>query len=151
MEEFYIKKLNLNLPAENGYLDEFSSLNQIHYSAAYYLLSFPKVNPLHLLDVDESWQYCDGNPLKLHMLSVKNGYQHVTIGNNLKLGEKFIHIVPANTWMCAEVLGTKGNFTLLSHFSAPPFKFEHHHKGTFDKLIKLFPDYSDLIKKFQWK
>ena len=160
MKNYYINKLNLNLEIENGFLSEVqpntglipskylsTDFPRKIYSFAYYLLPFGLYTPWHKLKCHQSWQFCDGKPLKLHLISENGEYSQTIISEK----DNFVHIVEPGIWQAAEVIGSRGNdFTLLSHFNFPQFDKEDRCRGSFDRLINLFPHLEKIIDKFKW-
>lgn len=160
-KEEYIKKLNLHMKIENGYLGATYPCKEIIpkkylptsaaaplFSFAYYLLPGERFNPLHKLGLYESWQYCDGGAVRIYTISPKGDLEATVVGP----GGKFIHIVPPGYWMCAHLdQPSTQDFSLVSHFGIPSFSPTEHVKGTEESLIKEFPQHQTFIETFSWK
>ena len=162
--DYLIKKLNLKklwsndflaqiyhspltVPKEN--LPSYFDGDRKMYNWAYYLIPEGCICPFHLMYADESWQYCSGGPLELWIIEGENNPKKIIIGKDLKKDHSFFHLVQSNKWMAATPCnGSK--YTLITHCVSPSFAEQDVIKGYEKDIIKLIPDYSDLVKKFSW-
>lgn len=90
-------------------------------TAIYYLLQADELSAWHKADADEAWLWHAGGPLALTLSAPEGkGAQSVTLGPDLRAGQRPQAIIPANHWQTAETLGA---WTLVSCLVAPGFDF----------------------------
>ena len=90
-------------------------------TAIYYLLQADEVSAWHRVDADEAWLWHAGGPLALTLSPPEGkGAASVTLGPDLRVGQRPQAIVPAGHWQTAETLGA---WTLVSCLVAPGFQF----------------------------
>lgn len=88
-------------------------------TAIYFLLKAGERSHWHKVDAAEGWHYYAGAPLRLEI--ARNGARlSVTLGTNLREGERPQAIVPAGDWQRAESLG---RWSLVGCTVAPGFDF----------------------------
>lgn len=118
------------------------------YNWCYYLIPEGSIFPLHKLLSDESWQFCLGGSIDLHL--IKDGeIETIRIGPNIVEKENLFYIVKRNTWFAATP--AKGSeYTLITHCVSPGWAPEDDIPGFYNDMIKLAPKYPDFIKKFSW-
>ncbi|MBA4228001.1 MAG: cupin [Hyphomonas sp.] len=90
-------------------------------TAIYYLLQADEISAWHRVDADEAWLWHAGGPLALTLSPPGGkGAASVTLGPDLRAGQRPQAIVPAGHWQTAETLGA---WTLVSCLVAPGFEF----------------------------
>lgn len=90
-------------------------------TAIYYLLQADEISAWHHVDADEAWLWHAGGPLALTLAPPDGkGAASVTLGPDLRAGQRPQAIVPAGHWQTAETLGA---WTLVSCLVAPGFEF----------------------------
>jgi uncharacterized protein len=90
-------------------------------TAIYYLLQADEFSAWHRVDADEAWLWHAGGPLALTLSPPEGkGAASVTLGPDLRAGQRPQAIVPAGHWQTAETLGA---WTLVSCLVAPGFEF----------------------------
>ena len=90
-------------------------------TAIYYLLQADEVSAWHKVDADEVWLWHAGGPLSLTLSPPDGkGAASLTLGPDLRAGQRPQVIVPAGHWQTAETLGA---WTLVSCLVAPGFEF----------------------------
>lgn len=90
-------------------------------TAIYYLLQADEVSAWHRVDADEGWLWHAGGPLALTLSPPDGkGAASITLGPDLRAGQRPQVIVPAGHWQTAETLGA---WTLVSCLVAPGFDF----------------------------
>jgi uncharacterized protein len=96
---------------------------------------------LHRLPVDEVWQFCGGDPLRLVRLHQDGRASQVT------LGEPIPHaVVPAGCWMGAHVVDG-GRYALVGCTMAPGFVDSDCELGTREELTRRYPDEAGTIAR----
>lgn len=87
----------------------------------YYLLQADEVSAWHRVDADEIWLWHAGGPLALTVsLPDGKGAAAITLGPDLRAGQRPQCAIPAHHWQTAESLGA---WTLVSCVVAPGFEF----------------------------
>jgi len=158
---FYISKLQLNPHPEGGYYKEVYRSDEIieavHLPVRYkssrafstsifFLLKNDQVSMFHKLKSDEIWHFYDGCGVKIYVIE-KNGIKReVLLGNKLEQGELPQVIINKNSWFGAELLN-KSSFCLIGCTVSPGFEFKDFELGEREKLLKLFPQHENIIKK----
>lgn len=100
-------------PAEAG--------KRTNLTAIYYLLLADEISAWHRVDADEAWLWHAGGPLALTLSPPDGkGAASITLGPDLRAGQRPQAIVPAGHWQTAETLGA---WTLVSCLVAPGFEF----------------------------
>jgi uncharacterized protein len=90
-------------------------------TAIYYLLQADEVSAWHKVDADEAWFWHAGGPLALTLSPPDGkGATSMTLGPDLRAGQRPQGIIPADHWQTAETLG---HWTLVSCSVAPGFEF----------------------------
>jgi uncharacterized protein len=89
-------------------------------TAIYFLLARGQHSHWHRVDAAEGWHWYAGAPLRLAI--VEDGKERiVTLGTDLKAGQRPQAIVPAHAWQSADTLG---DWTLVGCTVAPAFVWE---------------------------
>jgi len=87
----------------------------------HFLLQADEVSAWHRVDADEIWLWQAGGPLALTTSPPDGkGANAITLGPDLRAGQRLQGIVPAHHWQAAETLGA---WTLVSCVVAPGFEF----------------------------
>ncbi len=157
-----ITKFQLLPHAEGGYFKEIyrseESIKNLclpnRYSgdrcfatSIYYLLKSDQVSYFHKIKSDEIWHFYSGSPIIIHCLNEKDGYKRNKIGNSILQNEIPQHIIKNGTWFAAEVM-EKNSYSLVGCTVSPGFDYHDFTLADRDELIKMFPKYNDLIKRF---
>ncbi len=122
-----IRILNMKPYAEGGhYVETFRSeiggTDRSPISAIYFLLQADEVSEWHRIDAAEIWLWHAGGPLILTIASPEGQNAHpMTLGPDLRSGQRPQGVVPANHWQTAETLGA---WTLVSCAIGPGFEFD---------------------------
>ncbi len=104
------------------------------------------VSFFHRLTHDEVWHFYKGQAFILHLLHPNGSYQKVIMGNNILRKEKVQFTIPANVWQAAELL-PESKYALFGCTMAPGFTGACFEGGTIERLLKMYPNQSDIIKK----
>ncbi|MTH97182.1 cupin domain-containing protein [Roseibium sp. RKSG952] len=87
----------------------------------YFLLPEGVLSRWHKVDAVETWHWYAGAPLELSISPDGESKQILTLGNDLKTGQRPQGIVPPHGWQQARSLGA---WTLVGCTVAPGFQFE---------------------------
>jgi len=160
--DYFIKKLNLQPHPEGGYYREvFRSQNSIskeglseHYSgersaltSIYYLLKNGQKSHFHRLLSDEIWHFYSGGSIKLLVIDKAGKLEQKILGNDLQNGESFTLCISSGEWFAATPL-KDANYCLCGCIVAPGFDFSDFEMAKKSELLKLYPQYSNIIKDF---
>lgn len=160
--EKLIKKLNLvPHPNEGGYFVEtyrseeniFKKNLPARYNgdralgtAIYYLLTEKTFSEIHKLKSDEIFHFYLGDTVEMINLFPDGKVKKIILGQDLFNGMEFQVIVPKMVWQGARLVDG-GSFALLGTTVSPGFDYNDYESGDRAELIKIYPDYEDLIIK----
>lgn len=160
--DFYIKKLKLAPHPEGGYFrevyrsEEFVEKNclparyggsRAFSTSIYFLLKKGQKSLLHKLKSDEIWHFYDGSSVKLYTIDSKGKILQGLLGRNIDAWESMQLAIKRGYWFCAEVLDVN-SFSLFGCTVAPGYDFSDFKLGDRAKLLQLYPQHEELIKKF---
>ncbi|HET9278369.1 MAG TPA: cupin domain-containing protein [Flavitalea sp.] len=156
-----IKQLNLEPHPEGGYYrqtyrsteyinrttlpDRFAGDRAIS-TAIFYLLQQGDFSAFHRIKSDECWHFYSGGALVIHIIKHNGDYLHVKLGKNIREGENFQYVVPAEAWFAVEPAPETG-FALTGCTVAPGFDFSDFEMGDKQTLLSLFPQHAWIIKR----
>ncbi len=89
-------------------------------TAIYYLLRAGEGSHWHRVDATETWHFYAGDPLELRIAGEGRPPTEVTLGRDLRAGQRPQAIVPRGAWQAARPLGA---WTLVGCTVAPSFEF----------------------------
>jgi len=119
-----IRLLDMRRHPEGGhYAETFraASEGRAAMTAIYYLLQADELSAWHRVDAQEAWLWHAGGPLALTLSPPDGkGASAMTLGPDLRAGQRPQAVVPAHYWQTAETLG---HWTLVSCIVAPGFEF----------------------------
>lgn len=119
-----IRLLDMRRHPEGGhYAETFRAAGEgrATMTAIYYLLQADELSAWHRVDAQEAWLWHAGGPLALTLSPPDGkGASAMTLGPDLRAGQRPQAIVPAHHWQTAETLG---HWTLVSCIVAPGFEF----------------------------
>ncbi len=156
---YYIDKLGLEKHPEGGYYREIYRAGEIYFTetipskklnkknistSIYFLLNGKDKSLFHRLNSDEIWHFYDGCDIKIFIIDTGGKLTEVLLG---KGGEVFQYVIPKNNWFAAE-LTDKKSFALVGCTVSPGFDFKDFELAERSRLLKLFPEYEKLIRRF---
>ncbi|MCF8241730.1 MAG: cupin domain-containing protein [Melioribacteraceae bacterium] len=157
-----IEKLGLKEHPEGGYFNEVYRSNESiakislpeRYSGSrnfgtsiYFMLTGNQFSSFHKLKSDETWYFHSGSPIIIYIINEDGMLSTINLGLNITGDEVPQYTINKNSWFAAE-LKDKNSFGLISCAVFPGFDFDDFQLGRQIELIKLFPQHSELIKKF---
>ncbi|MEP6747325.1 MAG: cupin domain-containing protein [Bacteroidota bacterium] len=157
--DYWITKLQLNAHIEGGaYTRTYSSdliIPQSHLStnfhgprpvstAIYFLLKKDQFSAMHRIASDELWHFYYGDPLIVYELDVAGNLTKHLLGNNPENNEHFQCLVKAGSWFGAAVKDGSA-YSLAGCTVAPGFDFADFELGERNVLLKLYPQYAEII------
>jgi uncharacterized protein len=157
--EYWIDKLQLLPHPEGGYFKEtyrsdesilkenlpegFSGVRNFS-TAIFYLLQNEQCSKLHRIKSDEMWHFYDGSGLKIFVINDNKNLSERKLGLNIDKGELPQVVVEAGKWFGAQV-NKSNTYCLAGCTVSPGFDFDDFELGERKNLLKLFPDYQDII------
>ena len=157
--KYWITKLALQPHPEGGYFREiYRATDQISADALpmryqgprafstsiYFLLTGTQISTLHRLASDEQWHFYDGSTLLLELITPDGSLREVRLGRRTTAGEQFQAVIPAGTWMGAQLARHRG-YALIGCTVAPGFEFQDFEAGQRSDLLERFPQHRKLI------
>ena len=142
----WIDILALEPHPEGGYYREtFRSDNEID-TAIYFLLEAGQISAFHRIASDELWCFHTGAPLCVEQLNPDGSRTTHRLGPLPDLKQSFQCVIPAQSWFGTHVDADIG-YSLVSCAVAPRFVFPDFELADRAKLIRAFPQHSDLIER----
>jgi len=112
-------------------------------TAIWYLLTPDTCSALHRLPADEVYHFYLGDPVELLLLNPEGG-EVVTVGPDLRSGQRPQVVVPAGTWQ-GSALAAGGAFALMGTTMAPGFDFSDYEAADRDVLSRAYPAFAERI------
>ncbi len=114
-------------------------------SHIYYYLNSDDFSAWHRVDCDELWHFYGGSDCILHLFTEQGDLSCVKLGD-LGNGAQVCHLVPAGTWMAAEV-GCENAYVFLGCTCMPAFSEVSWEVAQRDNLIAQFSQHRDIIQR----
>lgn len=159
--DYYIKKLGLEKHPEGGWFKEvYRSDEEIagkhlperftggrnHSTSIYFLLTSDTFSAFHRIKSDELWHFYDGSPVTIYMIDGDGIYSEITLGRDIENGEVLQCVIPHGVWFGAKV-NSADSFCLVGCTVAPGFHFDDFELADCNELLKLFPQYKEIIER----
>ena len=159
--EFWIKKLNLQEHPEGGYYIEVHRSeilvglhrNKSFRSACtviYYLLKGDQFSSFHMLMSDETWHFCLGSSITLHIIKGDGALSEIKLGMNFDDNEGFQAIIGSGSWFAASV-NDVSSYSLVGCTVSPGFDYRDWKMANIKSLTKLYPQHKAVIEKYTRK
>ncbi len=160
--KYYIDKLKLITHPEGGYYREIYRSGEfidieglpdryknkrVFSTSIYFLIEGRQVSKFHKLKSDETWHFYDGGSIKIYILDENKTLNQVILGKELSEENLFQFTIKKNNWFAAE-LTESDSFALIGCSVSPGFDFEDFELAERNSLIKNYPEYEIIIKKF---
>ena len=113
-------------------------------TAIYYLLTPDTFSAMHQLAGDEVFHFYLGDPVTMLQLDPEGKGRVITLGQDLAAGQTPQAVVPRGVWQ-GSMLIEGGRFALLGTTVAPGFDPGDFRIGERADLMRLYPDWSDII------
>lgn len=108
------------------------------HTAIYYLLSPTSISAMHRLPGDEVFHHYLGDPVDMLLLHPDGRHAHVTLGPDLRAGQRPQVVVPGGVWQ-GSLLRPGGAWALLGTTMAPGFAFADYVHGDVEALAAAWP------------
>ncbi len=113
-------------------------------TAIYFLLQSGEISALHRIKSDEIWHFYSGVPLTVHVITPEGTCYPLLLGPDALAGEAFQRVVPAGCWFGAVV--HQEGYSLVGCTVAPGFDFADFEMGCRERLLKQFPEQSEVVQ-----
>jgi uncharacterized protein len=113
-------------------------------TAIYYLLTADTFSSMHRLRWDEAFHFYLGDPVEMLLLEPDGEGRRITLGADLRAGERPQVIVPAGVWQGAR-LAKGGRVALLGTTMAPGFDAADFEIGRRAELEERWPAHAAAI------
>ena len=100
----------------------------------------------HKLTADEVWHFYGGDPLRLVLLYPDGSSRDVILGSDLLQGQSVQFVIPAGVWQAGHML-EGGRYSLFGCTMAPGFTDSMFEGGVRERLIELYPDRTEDIRR----
>lgn len=159
--KYLIKKLNLIRHIEGGYYFEYYRAkgkikkgclpkkfkgDRVYSTSIYFLLQGDDFSAFHKLKADEVLHFYDGVTLLVYIIYPDKHIEIKRLGRNIKKGDSYQILIEAGCW-CALKPEKRNNYSLIGCTVSPGFEYDDFTLAKKEQLIKLFPEYKDIIEK----
>jgi len=159
--DYWIEKLSMEGHPEGGFfketyksserfchdgLPERFSGKRAFATGIFFLLKKGHFSAFHKIKSDEMWHFYEGHPLEICYIDSDGVLNFIKLGRDFEKGEVFQAVVPANCWF-GSYLPENSDYALVGCTVSPGFDFEDFEIADRADLLKLYPDYSDIILK----
>lgn len=128
---------------KNALPDRFNGNRSIS-TAIYFLLEEGNFSAFHRIKSDECWHFYAGDPLEIYVIQANGSLNIVTLGSNIKEGELFQYVVPANCWFASRP-AQNSKFSFVGCTVAPGFDFDDFEMADAEFFCKEFPALKDIV------
>lgn len=120
--------------------------NREFSTAIYFLLEKEQYSAFHRIKSDECWHFYAGDPLEIYILDHSGNMNRVTLGNDIKKGQHFQYVVPANCWFASRP-AAGGSFSFVGCTVSPGFDFDDFELANTEQLVSVYPAHEKLIRE----
>jgi hypothetical protein len=113
-------------------------------TAIYFLLEQGSFSAFHKIKSDECWHFYSGGCLLIYIIFPSGNLEIVRLGSDIKNGEVFQYVVPANCWF-ASCPAKDSQFSFVGCTVAPGFDFNDFEMADAERLYKSFPSHKDIV------
>jgi len=114
-------------------------------TAIYYMLTPDTCSIMHRLKSDEIFHFYLGDPVEMLQIMPDGTGSITTLGHNIVNGMKLQVVVQKGIWQGLK-LREGGSFALMGTTVAPGFEYVDYETGNREELVKLCPQYTEMIK-----
>lgn len=141
---FFVETYRSKGMVDGNALTPLYSGNRSFGTAIYYLLTPDTFSAIHRLPGDEIFHFYLGDPVEMLQLGSDGSGERIIIGTDIESGMRPQVIVPGNVWQGSR-LRPGGKFALMGTTMAPGFEFADYTPGFREPLLRLCPEFSELI------
>ncbi len=114
-------------------------------TAIYYLLEAGAFSEMHVLKSDEIFHFYLGDPVEMLQLNPDGRSALLTLGPDLRKGQRPQIIVPAGVWQGTRLVHG-GKVALLGCTVTPGFDFADYRGGSYQELAAKWPAEAERIR-----
>jgi predicted cupin superfamily sugar epimerase len=114
-------------------------------TAIYFLLQGKDFSAFHRIKSDELWHFYAGSGLHIYVIHPNGEGELLKLGNDLKNGFSFQHVVKAGCWFASKHVD-ENSFAFVGCTVAPGFDFEDFEMGEKEELTKAYPQHKTWIE-----
>ena len=114
-------------------------------TAIYYLLEAGTFSEMHMLESDEVFHFYLGDPVEMLQLLPDGRSALLTLGQDLRAGQKVQVVVPAGVWQGTRLAGD-GRMALLGCTVSPGFDYADYRGGSYAELAAKWPREAEQIR-----
>ena len=114
-------------------------------TAIYYLLEPDTFSEMHRLRSDEIFHHYMGGAVEMLQLHADGRSSVHGIGPDLERGERPQLLVPRHVWQGCRLREPQG-FALLGCTVSPGFEFEDYESGTYEELVRGWPEQAERLR-----
>lgn len=159
--DYWIEKLVMEAHPEGGFFKETYKSSESFGSEGlpdrftgarafstgiYFLIKKGYFSAFHRIKSDEMWHFYEGHPLEICYIDLDGALFFIKLGRDFEKGEVLQAVVPANCWF-GSYLPEGSDYALVGCTVSPGFDFEDFEMPERAELLRLYPDYSDIILK----
>jgi predicted cupin superfamily sugar epimerase len=115
-------------------------------TAIYFLLEQGNFSGFHKIKSDECWHFYAGEVLYIYVIHINGHFETIKLGNDIAQSQTFQYVVPAGCWFASEP-APNTSFSFVGCTVAPGFDFLDFELAKADELVKVYPQYKDIIKR----
>lgn len=115
-------------------------------TSIYFLLESHNFSAFHRLKSDEIWHFYEGSPITIFYIFPNGDFGRMVLGRSPEKGQVFQALIPKGCWFAAKV-DELHSYSLVGCTVSPGFDFDDFEMGKRNKLIKLFPQHSQIIRE----
>ncbi len=143
---------------EGGYFaetfrDDISYFSEVHNAQRnvstliYYLVTPDNFSGLHLVKSNECFHFYLGDMCQMLQITEAGEHTELYLGTDFEKGARPQVLVPKNIWQATRLV-EGGEYALFGCSVAPGFHYDDFINGSYESMVKLFPDKVDLIKNY---
>ncbi len=159
--DYWIEKLGLEAHPEGGFFKETYKSSEslgseslperftgarVFSTGIYFLIKKGHFSAFHKIKSDEMWHFYEGNSLEICFIDAEAKLNFIKLGRDFEKGEVLQAVVPANCWF-GSYLPDGSDYALVGCTVSPGFDFQDFEMPERDELLKLYPEFSDIILK----
>ena len=157
--ETVVENLRLDSHVEGGFfrrtyasdyrLQTPTARDRCSMTSIFYLLATESpIGHFHINRSDIVHYFHLGDPISYYLIHPDGNLEIVVMGNNLRAGQQLQMTVPGGVWKASQIPADgEHGFGLVSEAVSPGFDYSDMTLGYCDELLKLFPQYEELIRR----
>jgi predicted cupin superfamily sugar epimerase len=131
-------------PVEANFAGFDGSRNAV--TGIYFLLTKDNFSAFHKIESDEMWHFYAGDSLEIYRFSPQGDLEIINLGLDLEQGEVPQAVVPKDCWFASRVK-SGGDYALVGCTVAPGFDFQDFELANRADLLKLYPQFTEIIEQ----